>query len=189
MPVILGGRKRADAMTETEAPGKGRPTPKRKEREAANKRPIVVADRKEARRISREKEREERARINAGYAAGEERYLPMRDKGPQKKYVRDWVDARVSAGEFVIPVMFVVILLMYFPIPAVQEYSTVALLGYIGLVVLDSVILGQVVQRRVRQRFGTDRAEKVRWYAVMRAAQLRPMRLPKPQVKRFQFPE
>ncbi|MCU1443346.1 MAG: Membrane protein, partial [Cryobacterium sp.] len=30
--------------------------------------------------------------------------------------------------------------------------------------------------------------ERVRWYAAMRALQLRVMRLPKPQVKRGQFP-
>ena len=64
---------------------KGRPTPTRKEREAANKRPIVVADRSEARRVNRERDRIERAKVNAGYAAGDERYLPMRDRGAQKR--------------------------------------------------------------------------------------------------------
>lgn len=168
---------------------KGRPTPTRKEREAANKRPIVVADRAEARRINRERDRVERAKVNAGYAAGDERYLPVRDRGVQKRFVRDYVDARLSAGEFVIPVMFLVIVLMYLPIPALSSYSTVALLGYFGLVVIDSVVLGFTVRRKLTAKYGEDKVEKVRWYAAMRALQLRMMRLPKPQVKRFQFPD
>lgn len=168
---------------------KGRPTPTRKEREAANKRPIVVADRSEARRISREKDREERAKFNAGYAAGDERYMPVRDRGVQRKWVRDYVDARVSAGEFVIPVMFLVIIVMYLPFPAISAYATVALIGYFALVIIDSVVLGFTVRRKLGAKYGPDKVERVRWYAAMRALQLRLMRLPKPQVKRFQFPE
>ncbi|HWL01207.1 MAG TPA: DUF3043 domain-containing protein [Microbacteriaceae bacterium] len=168
---------------------KGRPTPTRKEREAANKRPIVVADRAEARRVNRERDRVERAKVNAGYAAGDERYLPMRDRGAQKRWVRDYVDARLSAGEFVIPVMFLVIVLMYLPIPALSSYSTIALLGYFGLVIIDSVVLGYTLRRKLAAKFGEDKVEKVRWYAAMRALQLRMMRMPKPQVKRFQFPD
>src|SRR5690606_23252503 len=114
---------------------KGRPTPTRKEREAANKRPLVVADRAEARRINRERDRVDRAKATAGYAAGDERYLPLRDRGPQKRWIRDYVDARLSAGEFVIPVMFLVIVLMYLPLPEISAYSTVALLGYFALVI------------------------------------------------------
>ena len=168
---------------------KGRPTPTRKEREAANKRPIVVADRSEARRVNRDRDRIERAKVNAGYAAGDERYLPMRDRGAQKRWVRDYIDARLSAGEFVIPVMFLVIILMYLPFPALSSYSTIALLGYFGLVIIDSVVLGYTVRRKLAARYGEDKVEKVRWYAAMRALQLRMMRMPKPQVKRFQFPE
>ncbi|OJX62100.1 MAG: hypothetical protein BGO95_00200 [Micrococcales bacterium 73-13] len=174
---------------EQPAGGKGRPTPSRREREAANKRPIVVADRSEARRISREQDRVERARQSAGYAAGDERYLPVRDRGPQRRWVRDYVDARLSAGEFVIPVMFLVIVVMYLPFPAISAYATVALIGYFGLVIIDSVVLGLIVRRRLAAKYGADRVEKVRWYAAMRALQLRLMRLPKPQVKRFRFPD
>ncbi len=179
----------SDDQTQTQAPsGKGRPTPSRKAREAENRRPIVVADRKEARRIAKEKDLEQRAKANAGYAAGDERYLPQRDRGPQKRWVRDYVDARLNIGEFVIPVMFLVIILMYLPIAAVQEYVTYALFGFFALIVLDTALLAQRIQKRVNARWG-DRAERVRWYASTRALQLRLMRMPKPQVKRFQFPD
>ncbi|MBO9578835.1 MAG: DUF3043 domain-containing protein [Microbacteriaceae bacterium] len=167
---------------------KGRPTPTRKEREAANKKPLVVADRAEARRISREKDREERAKFNAGYAAGDDKYLPLRDKGVQKKYVRDYVDARLNFGEFLIPVMFLVIVIMYLPLQEVSVYATLFLIAYFGAVVIDCLVLGGILQRRLAAKYGADKVERIRWYAAMRAVQLRLMRLPKPQVKRFQYP-
>ncbi len=170
--------------------GKGRPTPSRREREAQNKRPLVASDRAEAKRIGREKDREERAKYNAGYAAGDERYMPVRDRGAQKRWVRDYVDARLSAGEFLIPIMFLVIILMYVPVPFLSTYATIVLIGYFGFVVIDCVVLGYTIRRRLAAKFGgEDKVEKVRWYAAMRALQLRMMRLPKPQVKRFQYPE
>ena len=176
----------ADA-TETVV-GKGHATPSRKEQEAANRRPIVVADRKEAKVKMREQERADRAKSQAGYAAGDEKFLPLRDRGPQKKWVRDYVDARLSAGELLIPLMFLVIILLYVPIPEAQAASTVAMIGFFGLVIIDSIVLSWRAQKTINEKFGA-RAEKVRSYAIMRALQLRMMRLPKPQVKRCKFPE
>ncbi|MBC3635627.1 DUF3043 domain-containing protein, partial [Klebsiella michiganensis] len=58
------------------------------------------------------------------------------------------------------------------------------------IVAIDCVILGFLVKRKLAAKFGADRVERgVRWYAAMRAIQLRVIRLPKPQVKRFQFPK
>ena len=54
--------------------------------------------------------------------------------------------------------------------------------------VADVVILGFALRRKLAAKFGADKVEKVRWYAAMRALQLRPLRLPKPQVKRGQYP-
>ncbi|GAB3617610.1 hypothetical protein GCM10027416_21670 [Okibacterium endophyticum] len=167
--------------------GKGRPTPTRKEREALNKRPLVPGDRKEAQKAARAKMAEQREKARIGLAAGDERYLPTRDRGPQKKWVRDYVDARFSIGEFLIPLMFVVIIVTFMPDPAVQLYGMFALWAFFLLAVLDSVILGFIVRRRLTAKFGS--AERgVRWYAAMRALQLRVLRLPKPQVKRRQYP-
>ena len=50
------------------------------------------------------------------------------------------------------------------------------------------LILGIILTRKIKAKFGEDKAERVRWYAAMRALQLRPLRLPKPQVKRGQYP-
>lgn len=179
----------AIATAEAIAAGKGRPTPTRKEREAARKRPLVPNDRKQAAKEHREKMNAARERARIGMANGEEKYLPQRDRGPQKKWVRDYVDARISIGEFLIPVMFVVIILTFIPSVEAQTISILGLWAFFLVAVLDSTLLGFIVRRKLAQKYGADKVEKVRWYAAMRSLQLRILRLPKPQVKRGQFPE
>lgn len=176
-------------LTEPTAPiGKGHPTPTRKEKEAARKQPLVSGDRAEARRKAREQAQVQREKARIGMAAGDEKYLPARDRGPQKRYVRDYVDARFSVGELLIPLMFLVILITFFPQEEVQLVGILILWGFFILAVADVILLGFLVTRRIKAKFGEDRAERVRWYAAMRALQLRMMRLPKPQVKRGRYP-
>ena len=178
-----------DAASDSTAKvGKGAPTPSRAEQEAARKRPLVPNDRKEAARQARAKQTEARERARVGMALGEDKYLPARDRGPQKKYVRDYVDARFSIGEILIPVMFAVIVLTLVPSYEVQTIGIFALWGFFLVSVVDVIILGTILNRKLAAKFGAGKVEKVRWYAAMRALQLRPLRLPKPQVKRGQYP-
>ena len=170
------------------AAGKGRPTPTRKQREDARKRPLVPNDRKQASKEHRAKVNASRERARTGMANGEEKYLPQRDRGPQKRWVRDYVDARISIGEFLIPVMFFVIILTFIPSVQAQTISILGLWAFFLVAVLDSTLLGFIVRRKLTKKFGADKVEKVRWYAAMRSLQLRLLRLPKPQVKRGQFP-
>lgn len=170
------------------AAGKGRPTPTREQREAARKRPLVPDDRKAARRESRAKLAEQREIARIGMANGEERYLPFRDRGPQKRYIRDFVDARWNVGEILLPVMFLVILTYFVPVVEVAIYALLAVWAVIAIVVIDCVVLGFQLKKRLTAKFGEGRVEKYRWYSAMRAVQMRPLRLPKPQVKRGQYP-
>ncbi|GAA4154425.1 DUF3043 domain-containing protein [Gryllotalpicola daejeonensis] len=182
----------ARQQAEEIASGKGRATPSRKEREAANRRPLVPADRKAARVADRDRLRTERERQQAGLAAGDERYLPARDKGPQKKFARDFVDARWSVGEFLVPIVVVLLLVTFLPFPSdiknqVSSYVLIVVWGFFLLTVIDCLVMGAMMARRLRAKFGA--AERgVKWYASMRAIQLRPLRMPKPQVKRGQLP-
>lgn len=176
------------ATDDATAIGKGRPTPTRKEREAARKRPLVPDDRKAARKASRAELNARRERARVGMERGEERYLPLRDRGPQKRFVRDYVDARWSVGEVLLPLMVLVILTYFVPIAEVAIYSLAAVWAVILIVVLDCVILGRTLRRKLAAKYGADKVEKVTWYASMRAVQLRALRLPKPQVKRGEYP-
>lgn len=169
--------------------GKGAPTPTRREQEAARKRPLVPTDRKEARKAARAHQADARERARLGMAAGDERYLTQRDRGPQRRYVRDYVDARFSIGEFLIPVMLLVIVLSFLPWAFMQVWGLVALWAFFLIAIIDCIVLGLLVTRRIGDKFGKTKVERgLRWYAAMRALQLRVMRLPKPQVKRGQFP-
>ena len=168
--------------------GKGRATPSRAEQEAARKRPLVP-DTKDAKARARAELQAQRDKARVGMAAGDPRYLPARDQGAQRKFVRDYVDAGWHLGEAVMPAMVVVILATFIPVPEVQYYSFVALWIFILLVVGDMVLTSINAKRAVKAKFGADKIEKgLGWYAAMRTVQMRFLRLPKPQVKRGQRP-
>lgn len=165
--------------------GKGRPTPSRKTQERANVRPLVGAKTPEAKKADREQLRIERAKARAGMAAGDDKYLTARDRGPQKRFVRDYVDSKFTFGELVMPTLFVVILLS-----AVDSYAVqIATLGVMWTlfiaVAINGYIIGKQALRQLEAKHGASRVESgIKWYAIMRSIQMRPMRLPKPQVKR-----
>lgn len=178
---------------DTEGPssvsGKGRPTPTRKEREAANQRPLVSNDRRAGNKEAKAKYNAEREKARIGMANGEEKYLPSRDKGEQRRYIRDYVDARFSVGEVMIPLMLVVVIGSLFVGQALSVIITFTLWAFLLLTALDSVIAGALVSRRLAKKFGAEKVQKgSRWYCAMRTIQMRVMRLPKPQVKRGAFP-
>ena len=62
-------------------PKKGRPTPSRKEQQAARRQPLVVNDRKEAKAREREAMAKARERQNDALMGGDQRYLPAVDRG------------------------------------------------------------------------------------------------------------
>ncbi|SJN19270.1 CblZ, a non-orthologous displasment for Alpha-ribazole-5'-phosphate phosphatase [Microbacterium esteraromaticum] len=178
-----------DDAPETPAVGKGRATPTRAEREAANRRPLV-ANTKEARAAAKADLQVRRERARVGMEKGEDKYLPARDKGPQRRWVRDYVDAGWHVAEWLMAAMLLVILLNLVPIQNIQLWAMAALWGFMLIAITDMVILSIRVKKKAAAKFGADRREKgLGWYAAMRALQMRFMRLPKPQAKRGQYPD
>ncbi|GAA5152143.1 hypothetical protein GCM10025768_19690 [Microbacterium pseudoresistens] len=170
------------------AAGKGRPTPTRAEQEAARRRPLVV-DSKEARARAKAELQERRDKARVGMANGDEKYLPPRDKGPQRRWVRDYVDAGWHLSEWVMVLMLAVILASLVPNTAVAYWAFIVLWGYIVLVIADMALLSWRVKKKAAEKFGIERREKgLGWYAAMRSMQMRFMRLPKPQVRRGEYP-
>ncbi|MGF3055037.1 DUF3043 domain-containing protein [Microbacterium sp. YY-01] len=175
--------------TTTERVGKGRPTPTRAEREAARRRPLVDNS-KEARARARAELREKRERARIGMANGEERFLPERDRGPQRRWVRDYVDAGWHVQEWIMAMMIVVIVASIIPVMEVAYWSFVVLWAYVLVAILSMILLGIRVKRKAAIRFGADKREKgLGWYAAMRSMQMRFMRTPNAQVKRGQYPD
>ena len=164
---------------------KGRPTPKRSEAEAHRKTRVVVPkDRKEAARQSRERMRSERERQRTALLEGDERYLPARDKGPVRKFARDYVDARWSLAEFFLPAAVVILILSVVKVPALQLLSTVLFLLFFVLVVLDFVRLGLGLRKQLGERFAGQNTKGAVAYGLMRILQMRRLRLPKPRIQR-----
>lgn len=169
--------------------GKGRPTPSRKEAQAANARPLVGDRSKEARKQSRQRQLDARERARVGMMNGEERYLTQRDKGPQRRYVRDYVDARWSVGEWLIPITLVFLVISFIPGP-LQTYTLLLIWSFVLVSIIDAAILGVILKRRLAAKFGAENLQSgFRWYGAMRALQFRPLRVPKPQVARGAYPE
>ncbi|SBN63101.1 Protein of unknown function (DUF3043) [Curtobacterium sp. 9128] len=167
--------------------GKGRPTPSRREREAANRRPLVgntPVDKKAARaRLNNEREK---ARV--GMANGEERYLPAKDKGEQRKFVRDYIDARWNVGEVMMPVLVVFLIVGFVASQtAAASYALLLVWAFVALFILDCVVLWVVLRKKLTAKFGVFQKGTF-FYILTRAWQLRFLRLPKPQVKRGQYP-
>lgn len=170
-------------------PSKGHATPTRKEREAANQRPLVPSDRKGASKEYRAQQAEARNRARIGMAAGEEKYLPIRDRGVQKRYARDYVDARYNVGELMVPFMFLVIIMTFLPDQNIAQLGILTLWGFFFIAIIDVLFATWSLRRRIDAKFGEGKMERgVRWYAAMRTLQMRQLRLPKPQVKRREFP-
>ena len=180
-------------------PGKGKPTPKRREQQARRRGPVAPPPTTRAEARARRKElkatetkvdrkqrnaerREQRLEQRERMMAGDERYLMPRDKGPVRKFTRDIVDSRRNFAGLFMPFAIVLIVVMF--IPNLAYLSTPVLLVFVIFMAIDAVILGRLVNRKVRERFpdSSDGGFKLGWYAFTRAMQMRKMRAPSPQV-------
>ncbi|MCZ4121658.1 DUF3043 domain-containing protein [Streptomyces sp. H39-S7] len=171
-----------DQPRDPQAP-KGRPTPKRNEAQRRT-RATVPTDRKAAGKQAREARRAEMAKQREALAGGDERYLPVRDKGPVRKFVRDYVDSRYRVAEFFLPLAVVILVLSMIQNTQLRNLSLLLWMVVIVLIVVDSVITTILLRKQLRKRFPDKNLRGAVAYALMRTLQMRRLRLPKPMVKR-----
>jgi Protein of unknown function (DUF3043) len=189
---VFRRRKPSDDATPVEEPsespeGKGRATPTRKEAEAARRARLKPPrDRREAAAQMRERRRTERGKMQDALRSGDERHLPARDRGPVRRFCRDWVDARFNVAEWLLPLLLLILILSF--VGASSPFA-----AWLQVVVWTMTIVGTVVdtfvliwrtKRELRQRFPDENRKGAVTYAVLRSSQLRRLRLPKPQVSR-----
>ncbi|MGH8824329.1 MAG: DUF3043 domain-containing protein [Jiangellaceae bacterium] len=164
--------------------GKGRPTPTRREAEQARKQRVrPPLTRREAVKRERELARTERTRTRQAMSTGDERHFLERDKGPVRRFLRDYVDSRRTIAEFFLPIIVVVLLLSFVPSPQLRVLSTLMWLATMLLVIIDVIMMGMRVKREIRKRFPDDTGRGHVLYAIARSTQIRRFRLPKPTVK------
>jgi Protein of unknown function (DUF3043) len=164
--------------------GKGRPTPTRKEAEAAAKaRAKVPRTRKEQAAAQRLARSQNSSKMREAMKTGEERHLPARDRGPVKRFIRDYVDSRFSFVELMIPVLLVTTVMAWSGSASVASYGNAILFGMLLLIVVDMLRLRFKLRREITTRFPEADTKGTTYYAVMRSLQMKFMRMPKAKVK------
>ena len=183
-------RKSAESTDTVDSPpelthsGKGRPTRSRKEAEAeARARAKVPRTRKEMAAEQRLRRSESSQKMRQAMRTGDERYLPARDQGPVRRFVRDYVDSRFSAIELLIPVMLIVLVMGYSGRPQLVAIANTSMLAMMLIVALDMVRLRWRMRRLVAERFPGESTKGLTYYALTRAMQPKFLRLPKSQVR------
>ncbi|UGY90963.1 DUF3043 domain-containing protein [Streptomyces gobiensis] len=177
-----------DQQRDPQAP-KGRPTPKRSQAQAQRRSlSKPPANRKEAAKRAREARRADMAKQREALATGDERYLPLRDRGPVRRFARDFVDAKWHVAEFFLPIAVVILVMSMLPSLQAKNLSLLLWLGVIIMIVFDSFITARRLKKALRERFPGENFKGVTAYALMRTLQMRRMRLPKPQVARGEAP-
>jgi len=176
-------------MTESQADKtagtKGRPTPKRKDAIAARKvSSLAPASTKAEKARAKEAARVARVANRAAYLRGDENALPIRDKGPVKRYVRNYIDTRRSIGEYFLPIIFVVLVLTLIPSPIFQIGSIIIMYSVLLISVIDGIFLGRKLKKAVLEKFPDAQVKGIAMYGWLRSTQMRRMRTPKPQINR-----
>lgn len=199
------GKRNSKAETPAPAPeavkpktGKGRPTPTRKEAEAARRRDAIPSDRKLAKKLAKQRRDEAWRRQQEAMETGDERYLPARDQGPARRFIRDYVDARWSLAEFVLPAMLLMFVAM-FGIGLVAQYVqanvaafiiqfvTMGTYALLLLSILESIWVVRKMRRAFEDKYPNREWTRGAWfYAFSRMVMARRWRQPRPQVERGQ---
>lgn len=128
------------------------------------------------------------AKQREALASGDERYLPARDKGPVRRFARDYVDSRWCLAEFFLPLAVVILVLSVIQVPGIQSIALLLWLIVIVLIIIDSAGVWFRMRKQMNERFPDQPKGGALAYGLMRTLQMRRMRLPKPQVKRGERP-
>ena len=172
-------------MTNQDFGKKGRPTPKRKDSEARLKvNSLSPATTKEEKKRQRELSRSTRQANRIAYMRGDESALPLRDKGPVKKFIRDYVDSHRSMGEYFLPLIMGVLVLTIIPNKFVQFFAIVFMYIAMLFTLLSGYFISRSIKREVTKRFPGQNLKGLGTYGWLRSTQMRRMRAPAPQYKR-----
>ena len=155
---------------------KDRPTPSRREAEAARRQRLhQKLTPKESRRLTSQQNREQRLRA-----------MNVREATPEKELLRDYVDTRFNLGEFLLPSLVVILALSFFSAvyPAVTAITTLVMYLFIVAVLVDSWLLWRGFRRVLAQRLPDASTRGLMMYGINRAIQIRRFRLPPPRRKR-----
>jgi cation transport ATPase len=159
-----------------EAAKKARPTPTRKEAEAARRQRVHrTLSKKEARAESSRQNREQRMRS-----------LNAREATPEKALLRDYVDTRFNIGEFLLPSLVLILAVSFLGqvLPRITVISTVLMYLFIVAVLVDGYLIWRGFKKVLAARMPNAPTRGLLMYAINRSIQIRRFRLPRPRLKR-----
>ena len=187
-------------------PPKGKPTPKRldqeikrgvvrdpnaatpaqiRQREKELKKSMTKEEWKAHKKQVREENRARNREMQAKIDSGDERYLMERDKGEERRFIRDWVDSQRFFNNYVMPMALVLLVVMLIGtwLPRVAAALLLVSLLFIVTIFIEGIIIGIRANRAVRAKFPeANTGFSLGMYAFSRATQPRNWRSPKPRV-------
>lgn len=170
---------RRSAYSAPKTPGEARK--QRKELKAS----MSKEEYKAMKQRQRDEANRERRRANERMMAGDEDYMMDRDKGPEKRFVRDWVDSHRYLLNFFLPMAVFVIAIMIFGMsnPNVANLASLVMMVVFLIMLAEGLWLGRRVNREVNERFPDNPHGKfsLGMYAFTRATMIRRLRTPAPQ--------
>jgi hypothetical protein len=134
------------------------------------RKPAVGNKSPEAKRAAKKVLNAERAKAREGLANGEDRYLTIRDRGPQRRLARDVVDSRFTIGELVLPMLFLVIIVSSIrPDDAqldltIQLGTLVAMWGLFVAIGIDGYFIGRRALKVVETKYPGKAEKGLRWW-------------------------
>lgn len=165
----------ASTAAPTKPGGKGRATPTRREAEEAAK-ARASGSTGRAKKLTG-------AQVREGMKTGDDRLLLERDRGPVRRFIRDYVDSRFSITELMIPILTITLIMGYSGNESLLRASNGIMFGTLLVVIYDVVMLRRRVRREIGERFPDEPMKGHLHYALVRLLQLRFLRRPKSQVK------
>lgn len=170
---------RRSAYTAPATPGEARK--QRKELKAS----MSKEEYKAMKQRQKDEANRERRRANQRMMAGDEDYLMDRDKGPEKRFVRDWIDSRRYMMNFFLPLALLVIVIMIFGMsnPSIANLASLVMMVVFLIMIGEGIWLGRHINREVNERFPNNPHGKfsLGLYAFTRATMIRRLRTPAPQ--------
>jgi hypothetical protein len=163
---------------------KGKPTPKRKVAEAKSKNSILSPNASSSdKKKLKEQSRARRLESRAAFMRGEESALPPRDRGPAKRFIRNYVDSRRTISEYFLVLIMVVLFLTIIPNPTIQIFAIAVMYSAMLYAAVDGYLLGRRMKKLITVKFPDQSLRGVGMYAWLRSTQMRRLRAPAPQVK------
>ncbi len=180
-------------------PPKGTPTPKRKDVELRNRKPIVADNSKLTREQKKELKRENRRKSDEQYKkeqqamrTGDETYMPAHHRGRVRRWGRDYIDASAPISGWFMPLAFLLIPLIFLQmsLPKIAQASVYGAYGVFLIMTLHAGLVTYRVRLLAGAKFGFEKLPRgFTWQMFGRCFYIRRWRLPAPQVKRNEFPE